>query len=133
MKICCYKRFPLMENERKTQTIRTTTLRIFRCGEAISTGKMKPPVGWRKPLLGYCYVRRSRSMLLCLRWIQSISLPHGNIFSGSELIIGILYESNEIRSMMASVRGLSLPPSFWYQSSSRYWEQNIVDECLRRL
>ena len=52
---------------------------------------------------------------------------------GSRLVIGILYESNAIRSMMASVSGLSFPPSFSYHSSSLYCEQKIVDECLRRL
>ena len=35
--------------------------------------------------------------------------------------------------MIASVRGLSFPPIFSYQSSSQYWEQKIVEECLRRL
>lgn len=35
--------------------------------------------------------------------------------------------------MIASARGLSFPPIFSYQSSSQYWEQKIVEECLRRL
>ena len=45
----------------------------------------------------------------------------------------ILYESNDIRSMMASARVLS-PSHIWlYQSLSSNWEQNMVDDFLRLL
>ena len=35
--------------------------------------------------------------------------------------------------MIASDRGVSLPPSLLYQPSSLNWEQKMVDECFLRL
>ena len=36
-----------------------------------------------------------------------------------------------MRSMIASARGLSSPPSWSYHSSNSYWEQKIVEDFLR--
>ena len=40
----------------------------------------------------------------------------------------ILYESYEMRSMMASARVLSPLQICWYHSLSRNWEQKMVDD-----
>ena len=43
----------------------------------------------------------------------------------------ILYESYEMRSMMASARVLSPLQICWYHSLSRNWEQKMVDDAKR--
>ena len=45
----------------------------------------------------------------------------------------ILYESYEMRSMMASARVLSPLQICWYHSLSRNWEQKMVDDFFLRL
>jgi len=52
---------------------------------------------------------------------------------GSMLSMSILYESYDMRSIMASARVLSPPQICWYHSLSRNCEQKIVDDFLRLL
>lgn len=54
-------------------------------------------------------------------------------FDGSMLSMLILYESYEMRSMMASARVLSPLQICWYHSLSRNWEQKMVDDFFLRL
>ena len=88
-----------------------------RCGESHLSGLTEPPIDSYSAWAG--------------------SRPYTSLmersFDGSMLSMLILYESYEIRSMMASARVLSPLQICWYHSLSRNWEQKMVDDFFLRL
>ena len=88
-----------------------------RCGESHLSGLTEPPVDSYSAWAG--------------------SRPYTSLMErsldGSMLSMLILYESYEMRSMMASARVLSPLQICWYHSFSRNWEQKMVDDFFLRL
>ena len=99
---------------------------ILRCGRAASPVWREPPVrtnGATPFSVAISYFAIAGSNPYTSRIEKSLD--------ESILSMSILYESYDIRSIMASARVLSLPQICWCHSLSRNCEQKIVD-CIFR-